>query len=508
MREKIKNYKTILILLSLYFLLSISFLDTFPFMHSDESWLSGLTRVMIHTGLNSTETFFDLVPRFPHAIKSLFHLMQMLFITMFSYDLFSVRLLSLVFAIAFLFVFYKLLTDVLNNKVYAVVSTFIIAFDIQFIYASHFARQEIIIGFGMILSLYYLQHFINNWSIKNDLILGLTIGVFIGVHPNAFLIAVVMGSLYLYYLFVEQKLKFKNLLLLVLTVLILALIFVGISYHFDSQFINHYLNYGDDLGVKLSLIEKIKNIIPFYQKLYLGISATYFTPWIQFQLLLFAFSIIISINYAYKDKKILKFTLPIVFLNLGYIFIGRYSQPSILFMFILSYELVFYLISKLKKFVLILLSILCLSTLGSSILQISHKMNNEYSNYIQEIQTIIPSDANVLANLNTEFAFDYNHLFDVRNLDYLSVNNLSFEDYILKNNIEYIVYAEEMDFIYQSRPVWNIVYGNLYPYYEDMQEFISNDCDFVYEFSSSYAMRIVEYTDDKEWLVKIYRVVK
>ena len=73
-----KDKKNILMIsaLGLYFVFSLFFLDKFPFMHSDESWLSGLTRTMMHEGLDSTETFFDLLPRYPHAIKSFFHIMQ------------------------------------------------------------------------------------------------------------------------------------------------------------------------------------------------------------------------------------------------------------------------------------------------------------------------------------------------------------------------------------------------------------------------------------------------
>ena len=94
----IKENLFIILYLTGYFFINILFLTKYPFMHSDESWLSGLSRTMMYDGLGSTEYFFDLVPRYPHAIKIIFHILQIVFIKLFGYSLFSVRLLSLVFA--------------------------------------------------------------------------------------------------------------------------------------------------------------------------------------------------------------------------------------------------------------------------------------------------------------------------------------------------------------------------------------------------------------------------
>ena len=86
-------------------------------------------------------------------------------------------------------------------------------------------------------------------------------------------------------------------------------------------------------------------------------------------------------------------------------------------------------------------------------------------------------------------------------------NKLSFADYINKNKIEYIIYPEEMDFIYNSRPSWNILYGNLYPYYSEMQQFLKQKTKLIKIFSSStYGMRIVRKIGQKDWSVKIYKV--
>src|SRR5660398_71242 len=93
-----------------YFIISLYTLTKFPFIHSDEAWLSGLTRNMMdNSNLGITETFYNLKPRFPHGIKILFHLLQMPFLVIFQYNVFSFRLLSLFFSCMSLIIFYILL---------------------------------------------------------------------------------------------------------------------------------------------------------------------------------------------------------------------------------------------------------------------------------------------------------------------------------------------------------------------------------------------------------------
>ncbi len=82
--------------LFLYALLSLSFLTRFPFIHSDEAWLAGLTRDMRAAGsFGVAESFFDLKPRVPHAIKLLYHALQMGYLGLFGDSIHSARLLSL-----------------------------------------------------------------------------------------------------------------------------------------------------------------------------------------------------------------------------------------------------------------------------------------------------------------------------------------------------------------------------------------------------------------------------
>ena len=490
-----------------WFIVNLFFLTKFPFMHSDESWLSGLTRSMMNRGLDSTETFFDLIPRYPHAIKTIFHLLQMGFIKIFGYSLFSVRLLSLIVASASLILLYKIGVLFLKNNKTAFFAMVFLSISIQFVYASHFARQEIIILMGMLLIVYYMLNYSENWSWKHDLILAVMTGVFIGVHPNSFLIALCAGSLYLYYAIIINKSWWKNLLRYIAFTGLIAGIFIGISYLFDGNFITHYLKYGSELGVKSSISLKTEGLLYYYQKLFTQTSVTYYTPPISAELIIFALVTAGSIALANKKRYLLTILLPLLAVNIGFVIIGRYSQPGLVLIFPFGILLIFAMLKQSKKTNIVMASsLLCAAILANTIMGVIPYLNNDYKKYIDQISQNISKDAVVLANLNSEFAYQPGNMYDYRNLAYLSKSNEDFDDYITSREIEYIIYPEEMDFIYERRPVWNVVYGNLYPYYEEMNEFIYNKCDLIYSFESPYAMRIVQFSDDKEWFIKIYKV--
>jgi deoxyuridine 5'-triphosphate nucleotidohydrolase len=75
----------------------------------------------------------------------LFHTIQVIFIEILGYRIFSVRLVSLIFGALTLFYLYKLSKLILKEDIYSLIPSILMAMDVQFIYASHFARQEAII---------------------------------------------------------------------------------------------------------------------------------------------------------------------------------------------------------------------------------------------------------------------------------------------------------------------------------------------------------------------------
>lgn len=510
--EKIKNTRYIYILLIIYFLTNLIFLTSFPFIHSDEAWLAGLSRTIINEGsFDVTEPFFDLYPRSPHAIRIIFHSIQIIFLKIFGYEIFTFRLISLVFATISLFFLYKIALIFTNSQKLSFLTTILLAIDIQFIYTSHMARQEIILITIFLISFYYfLNKVINFKDYLSDFVLGILITISIGIHPNSFIIFLPFFFLYLYYLVFTNKLNYMNLLIFITTVFIGALVFIITSLYFDPNFIYNYKSYGETLGVFKSLFTKIDRLDYFYSKLYYQVSGTYFTPYIKPQFYLFGTTLVYALYKLLIKKDIFNNILLLSFLavNFGYIIIGRYNQTSIIFVFPILYLLLINSINNIeldysKTILIVLIFILLLN----SFITIYNNSYFNYENYLNEIASVVNKDDKVLANLNSQFYFDYNKLYDYRNLAFLEENNLSFSEYIRKNNIDYIIFPEEMDFIYNRRPTWNALYGNPYPYYNDMKNHLKQECELIKEFSNkTYGMRIAKYIGTKEWKVKIYRV--
>lgn len=499
-----------------YIVINILFLTKFPFMHSDESWLSGLSRNILEKGnYAATEPFFDLKIRHPHAIKIIFHTIQIIFIKLLGYNLFNMRLISFIFSIFTLYFFYQLCRVIFMSKNTAMMATLLLSIDIQFLYASHFARQEIILLFVCIYGLYFMFIHIDNHQYVHDIILAIIIGLSIGIHPNSFIISLPFGCIYLYHVLHTKKLRVVNLFFYVFIVGLFALGFILLSKSLDPHFLSNYSSYGQkEFGVLNPITSKISQLKYFYAKLFYQVSGTYYTPNIQFQFFLFGIAFIGALFQSLHEKdafmktQIISVILAILAINMGILFIGRYNQTSVVFLFPLFYILVTYLlVTQFAQYkgmaVGVLLSILSVSM----ILNTAPYIHNSYHHYLQEISKAVDKNNTVLANLNTEYYFDNGKLYDYRNLDFLEENGMSFQQYIEKNHIEYIIYPEEMDFIYHERPRWNGMYGNLL-YYEEMQNFFKQKCEKVYEFTEkTYGFRIAQYINKGNWKIKIYKVL-
>lgn len=636
----------------IYIIVNILLLSQFPFIHSDESWLSGLTREIFAIGgrpaaveapggvasanggsapagidLTATEPFFDLLPRFPHFIKLLFHALQAPFIAVFGYGPFAVRLLSLAAGCLALLFFYRAVGAALGSvgmrlrapeeepasaarsaetqsspspaqpltprswagaacPSISFVTAALLALDIQFIYAAHFGRQEILLVATLTAALWVyfreLQaisapagapaaHFLRGVLRGNGhRAAAMIIGLSIGIHPNAFLISLPIGAFLLvdvaaarspaeFGSALRRGLEYAEILAA------WAALFVGLSYLLDPHFWYHYRSFGDRVGVVEPLYIKAFRFPDFYQKLYYRISGTYYTPAIKVQFFLFGAALAAApiAIFLGRDRGrqsetapvkgtpagrgagrlILQLLAALLLLNIGTLILGKYSQPSIILHFPLYYLLIGLELAvcaerlarsgqtacmgnrrQLGKpnepariFMLVVPAALLLLTAANSTHNIGQELHllppkpreyyETYAEYGHNLHSFVPASATVLANLNAEYHFSRGRFYDYRNLEYLDEAGLSFADYIEKNSIEYIVYPEEMDLIYRQRPVWNILYGNVAAYYEDMQQFLAANCRPVGSFESPiYGMRITRYMGRKPWRVNVYRV--
>jgi len=597
-----------------YFVVNTLFLSQFPFIHSDESWLSGLTRAFIgFKSVTVTEPFFDLLPRFPHAIKIVFHILQMPFLVLLGYTPFAARLLSLAAGTAALWIFHRLLRRWAPSA--AVPVTILLAIDIQFIYASHFARQEILLVLCLVLALlFYSRELVQGelaerapGSVKEftpdvdverapgsetesapgkgpgrkpaargqcwNRLSAAVIGLSIGIHPNSFLIALPILAFLLIdtvpafltqdagpQRFNNGRSAIRRLIEYAGILFLFAALFVGLSFLMDPQFLTHYRSFGDSVGVGEPLYMKFFRFPDFYIKLYRRISGTYYTPLIRLQFFLFAAALLtaplVMVLHRPARLPLLKVLTAIFFINIGTLVLGKYSQPSIVLHFPLYYLLIGIILQSMSErypkgkrrpaalqehdrhpagfrhdrtaslpgrhipgtaalIAAVMLTGASLINTGYNLAMEFHLIGPKravpyetYRSYTRNIAGYLPPDTPVLANLNSEYYFDLGRLHDYRNLVYLDDAGLSFEQYIYSNGIRYIVYPQEMDIIHQRRPVWNILYGNVHEYYDEMQDFLEKKCVPEGEFESPvYGMRIVRYSGTRPWKVRIYRVL-
>lgn len=511
MKLKIQKNHYILIYLSLWLLANLFFLTDYPFVHSDEPWLSGLSRSMMeNSSLSSTEDFFDLYERNPHAIKILFHMVQIPVIKVLGYSIFSVRLISLLAGFFSLALFYNLLLQFYSGEKkqwISLITTVWVSLDIQFIYISHLARQEIILIL-ILLSMLNLLASENMTPIKRGVLTGLLAGVAVGFHPNSFIIAWPIGLILLLEI-IRGKRKWNEGIFFLLSAGCIAALFVGLSFHFNPDFINDYRTYGAPLGVLDSADIKLIKLPGFYSKLYHQISGTYHTANIRMQMIFFPIMLVTAL--IQKDKKAGIYSLiGFIAYNIALLIIGKYSQPSISFLLPFYYlsasVLIKHLISiKRNKAMRSVISIFIISTLIITITEINREKES-YSDYLSQLQNHIPENSALLGGLCMDFVIPEGQLYDWRNLYYLRENKVDLEDYIRERNIQYIVVPEELSYIYKNRPYWNVLYGNIAHWYPQLLYFTENECSLVKEINSSYGIRIAAYRYSQPWYVRIYKV--
>ena len=494
--------------LLLWFCLNLIFLARYPLVHSDEAWLGGLTRSMLAQGsLRVTEPFFDLKPRFPHAIKILFHLLQMPLIAAFGYSVFAVRLLSLSFGALSLFMVYRCLRETAPFPL-ALGLTAALSVNGQFIQASHTARQEIILLFLLLWCAFILLKHRDAITPRTAVRLAVLTGLGVGLHPNSLLIAFGCGAAMLFLMFASRKFTWKPLLIYFGVTGGIAMVFVGVSLGFDGQFVSHWLTYGDtEFELLVPVADKFGGLFSYISRLWGGISGTYALPELRPQLLLCAG--LFAGGAAYTVLKKSRAASAVIGMAFGAflatILIGRYNQLSaILWMFPCLLLIGVFPLRRtwIKRGVPVAFAaVLALAAAGPIVRSYAY----DYDAYLQNISAYVSEDTKTLANLNTGFYFDNDALLDVRNLSYLKENGMSFAEYVESRGIEAIVWSDEMTFIYAHRPDFNVLYGNP-RYVPEVEAYFLEHCTLLGSFEDSgYGMRIVQLIGEP-CTIRVYRV--
>ena len=83
---------------------------------------------------------------------------------------------------------------------------------------------------------------------------------------------------------------------------------------------------------------------------------------------------------------------------------------------------------------------------------------------------------------------------------------MELEEYLDKNRIEYIVYCQELDFLWEHRPYYNVIYGNVM-FVQELKEYCQNSCRLVGSFKDPwYGIRVSGLRGQKEYAqVSVYR---
>jgi len=507
----LNNLFFLLTLLGIIF--SFTTITTYPFVHSDEIWLADLSDQIVSSGeVKATESFFRLTPRYPHAIKTLYHLIQGIFLS-FDFNIFFTRLPSFLTGMASLYVLHLIMK---KKTPYNWLASALLAWNIQFFYSSHFGRQEIFIFFLLILGLYIIE--CQFPPSKEGLLLGLFTSMGLFIHPNIFIVALALGIL-ISYRIIHNSLAYKTSLkktvasplIYTLLLAIFALLVITFSFRMDADFISNYSNFGSQQGTALPLWLKFRRFPRFITKMYIQAAGTYYLPNIKLSIISGLGLLIIHPLGAILSKKkqyiLESFEYPLIIasISLGLIIIGKYSPPSILFLILPVIMAAGVTIRHIKrKGTIGIILILVIIQMGSSTLEIMDQMKFSYQDYSTFITSTIPHEDQVLGNLNMGFAHNVKNLHPIRDFEYLKDSGKSMAEYIDDEYIKWIVWPDEMDIVYQERPLWNNLYGNITPYYQELKSILNSAVTVKQGYFPVYGMRIIPYQHRKGGNITIY----
>ena len=256
----------------------------------------------------------------------------------------------------------------------------------------------------------------------------------------------------------------------------------------------------------------------FHQKLFTQRGGTYYLPDIRWQYISLPFFLLMMLLPGGSQRSLV--ICGLAGLNIGLFILGKYSQPSIIFLIPFYYGAAAAGIFRLKSLSgplgnplpILLMGVTALFT----VMELKKELipaNESYTTYINRISDTLPPDSVCLGNLTLEYYLENGNLYHWRNLENLPEKKETdisspLHDYIRSRRINWIVVPEEIPYIYRNRPVWNVLYGNPAHWHPQLEQFLKEECRLEAEFPSpGYGTRIVAFRNSKEWPVKIYRVI-
>ena len=524
-----RRYWPELVLLGLYLTISATTLTWFPFVHSDEAWLASLSREILRSGsLAATEPFFSLTPRHPHAIKTLYHLIQLPFLAV-SFSPFAARIPSLIAGVATVGGAWILLRRNGVHRWIAGVVTAALALDVQMLYTAHLARQEALLVAVMLAVA----------SSRRTVIPALALASTVFVHPNALLVG--LGVVPWLGSSTHTQALRHRLAVYAGAVLIATLLVLAASFAMDPMFLSNYLAFGDAVGVTSSPLERLLRFRGFFEKLMGRVAGTYYLPPFRPTALLAVATVALSLLVAAVRRRVslLRPTGSLLAVALGLFAIGKYSPPSVVFLVpwvylqgALTMQALWEELPGHPRIGIQTVLVLFVAALAVGPVTTAREVSRWYPQALYGVadsvsfrprayrqleeelrRELVRADlvgAPILANLNTAFMLDSEPLLAFRDLGAIPRDA---EQPVLQllqaRGIRAVLLPrQEMDLIYRERPVWNAVYGNPSRYYRELQSILENHATRVAVIPAPvYGMRLVSRlgtTEPPTW--ELYRL--
>jgi len=429
-------------------------LTVFPAVHSDEAWLAGLAKAYLDQGsVAATEPFFDLFPRQPHAFKMLFHVLQAGLIWLLGFDVFAVRLLSLLAAVVTLILVYQGLVRQTGRHGLALGLMVALSLQPLFLTTSHLARQESLILAVLAAAYAVLPHI---RLLRKGFWFGLLLGSAALIHPNALFPAVIAGLVLLWNT-LARRVSLKTLLFFGAGLAVAGSILVALSLWVNPNFMQNYAEFGANLAVDAAPNQRGANLQQFVRQLWRQDNGTYWLPDLRGLLVatpllaLLGLAAQVSMGRGWwspksslrKGDRQEKVLLENGLLGLGgfvlvLFVIGRFNPTSIAFILIPLIWILGGIAGMDWRSVPLLLvtgaivagAVALPHDFGPFIHQRIGTGEDPYRVYSAEIRRHLPANAIVLGNLSAGFVLQQTaeSFYDLRNLSYVT-NNIGYLDH-------------------------------------------------------------------------------
>lgn len=325
----------------LYLALHIWTLPWYPFVHSDEVWLASLSRTMWSGGAGSeggwprgapapgaTEEFFRLTPRHPHALKTLYHLLQGPLVTRW-WGITAARLPSLAGGLGALGLTGLLLRRCAAGRPVLYGGVAALALDPLFFTMSHMGRQEALITAAMVGAVVVLAPLVQRESAGGEkpgeeaaaavvAAAASIIGVAIFIHPTAFIAACAATP------WVPRRRR--ELLVWFVVLAAWGAAAIGASFALDGNFLVNYRAFGDSVGVTAIPVQRVARLREYVMRLWHRVAGTYYLPPVR--PMLAAAAVVLPVGLVFGGGTGRRAALSLGGVVAGTFLVGKYSPPA------------------------------------------------------------------------------------------------------------------------------------------------------------------------------------